>query len=128
MSATNYDQRPTTSTAREVASAPWTSWRDCLNAIMGVYLALAPLWTDGAPAEWFIPLGILIAAAGIWALATVSSTTSERVQIILGTVTFLSPWLGRFAAPSGGAWTAWIIGGMVAVLAARAMRNRRMPA
>lgn len=112
--------RPDTTAAR-----PQRAWQDGLNLALGVYLALAPLWTAGAPAAWFVTLGILIAAAAAWALGTASSTASEGVQIALGAVTFLSPWLGGFATATAAAWTAWIVGVAVIVLAATALATAR---
>ena len=103
------------------AVRPWTPWQDWVNVALGAYLALAPLWTAGAPIGWFVTLGILAIAVGLWAAGTASSKPAEWVQIILGAVVFLSPWLGGFAAAAAAAWTAWIIGIALIVFAAVAM-------
>lgn len=100
---------------------PWTPWQDWVNVVLGAYLALAPLWTAGAPAGWFVTLGILAIVVGLWAAGTASAKSAEWVQIILGAVVFLSPWLGGFAAAAAAAWTAWIIGIALIVFAAVAM-------
>lgn len=121
MSSTHYDQRPTTTTPGGATRSERTAWQDWVNVILGAYLALAPVWTAGAPAGWFVTLGILVAAVGAWALGSVSSRASEWTQIILGAVVFLAPWMGGFAAAAGAAWTAWILGVAIVVLAAWAM-------
>mgnify|MGYP001947032097 CR=1 FL=1 len=100
---------------------PWTPWQDWVNVALGAYLALAPLWTAGAPAGWFVPMGILAIAAGLWAAGTVSTRAAEWTQIVIGVVVFLAPWLGGFAAAAGAAWTAWIIGIALVVFAAAGM-------
>ncbi|GAA4473807.1 hypothetical protein GCM10023190_06690 [Enteractinococcus fodinae] len=110
------DAPTTVSTVR-----PWTPWQDWVNVVLGAYLAFAPLWTVGAPAGWFVTLGILAIGVGLWAAGTASSKPAEWVQIILGAVVFLSPWLGGFAAAAAAAWTAWIIGIALIVFAAVAM-------
>lgn len=120
MTSTATTARPDTTAVR-----PHRAWQDGLNLALGAYLALATIWTAGAPAGWFVTLGILIAAVAAWALGTASSAASEGVQIVLGAVTFLSPWLGGFAAATAAAWTAWIVGVAVIVLAATAMTTAR---
>lgn len=107
---------------------PWNTWQDWTNVVLGVYLIFAPIWTAGAPAAWFVPLGVLIGAVGLWALGTISSAGAEWTQIVLGAVTFLAPWLGGFAGAAGAAWTAWIIGVAVIVLAATAMARAKRAA
>lgn len=103
------------------AVRPWTPWQDWVNVALGAYLALAPIWTAGAPAGWFVTLGILAIAAGLWAAGTVSSKAAEWTQIVIGVVVFLAPWLGGFAAAAGAAWTAWIIGVALVIFAAAGM-------
>lgn len=89
--------------------------------VAGAYLGLAPIWTDGAPTFWFIVLGVLIAAAALWALGAGTAPVPQWVLVILGAVLFVAPWIAGFAAMSLAAWTAWIGGALVAALAAFAM-------
>ncbi len=115
----------TARSAPAVTRQPWRSGLDWSALVLGAYLALAPLWTGDAPAGWFVTLGVLIAAVALWALGTVSSPASEWTQIVLGAVTFLAPWIGGFAGVAAAAWTAWVIGVAVVVLAAVAMSNAK---
>ncbi len=103
----------------------WRTWPDWVNLVIGAYVALSPLWTMGAPAAWFIILGVLAVVVALWALATVSSVPSEAVEIVLGAIVFLSPWLGGFAGTAGAAWTAWITGVALIVFAIVGMTMRK---
>lgn len=100
---------------------PWTSWTDWGLVILGGYLALAPLWTAGAPLAWFIVLGAAIVIVGLWALTLVSYRVAEWLAIALGALTFLLPWMAGFAANALAGWTAWILGAVVAVLGVLAL-------
>lgn len=115
-------------TTNSAPTRAWKTWPDWLNVVLGVYLALAPLWTVAAPAGWFVTLGILITVVGLWALGTASSSGSEWTQIVLGAVTFLAPWLGGFAAVTGAAWTAWIVGVLVIIFAVVGMSQNKSAA
>lgn len=104
---------------------PWRTWQDWVNIALGVYLVFAPIWTATAPTGWFITVGLLAIAAGLWATGTGSSSAAEWSQILIGIVLFLSPWFGGFAAATAGALTAWVIGAALAVLAGVAMHQNR---
>jgi len=41
-------------------------------------------------------------------------STLEWLNVILGAWLFLSPWILGFAGTSAAAWSAWIVGGLVA--------------
>lgn len=112
-----------TKTVRNVE--PWTPWQDWVNVVLGAYLALSSLWTAGAPTGWFVTMGILAAAAGVWAAGTASSTPAESVQIILGAALVLSPWVAGFVAAAAAAWTAWIVGAGLIIFAAVALSMNR---
>ena len=105
----------------EAHSYQWRTWPDWVNVVIGAYVILAPIWTVGASTGWYVVLGILAVLAGIWALATASSSAPEWSQIVVGVVLFLSPWIGGFAGAAAAAWTAWIAGVALVVLAATAM-------
>lgn len=110
------------------AHRPWRSSLDWTNLVLGAYLALAPIWTDGAPAGWFVTLGLLTVGTALWRPGSLASAGSEWTQIVLGAVTFLAPWMGGFAGVAGAGWTAWLIGVAVVVLAAAAMSNAKKAA
>jgi len=104
---------------------PWRSWQDWTTVVLGVYLALAPVWTEGAPPGWFVTLGVLMVVVGLWALGARSAPGPEWTQIVLGAGAFLSPWIGSFADSSGAGWTAWVVGVAVVVLAGTAMNQAK---
>lgn len=124
-SPTTTNPNTTTAPATDTSEMAWKTWPDWVNLVLAVYLALAPIWTVGATAGWFVTLGVIGAVVALWALATASSPASEWVQVVVGVVVFLAPWLGGFAAATAAAWTAWIIGVALVVFALIAMAQRR---
>jgi hypothetical protein len=74
---------------------------------------------------WFITLGILAIAAGIWAGSTASSSVAEYTQALIGAVTILSPLFGGYGAAFTATLTAWIVGLGLLVLAGSAMYQNR---
>lgn len=105
---------------------PWRSVADWANVVLGVYLLLSPIWT-AAPVAWFVILGLLIVGAALRALSSTSASGAEWTQIIIGIITFLSPWIGGFALAVGAARTAWVVGIAVVALAMMAMRRTHDP-
>ena len=49
--------------------------------------------------------------------------TLEWVNVVLGGWLFLSPWIFGFTGNAGAAWSAWIIGGVVLILAVWALSD-----
>lgn len=106
-------------------SMSWRTWPDWINTVIGLYLAFATMWTVGAPTAWFVGLGVVIAAVGFLALLSAYSQVPEWVQMLVGAVTALSPWLGGFTAAPAAAWTAGIAGVAVIVFAILGLRMQR---
>ncbi|MBB3353815.1 hypothetical protein CO660_17835 [Rhizobium sp. L9] len=48
-------------------------------------------------------------------------TALDIVNIVAGLALLISPWLLGFAAESGAAWNAWIVGAAIALIAAAAL-------
>lgn len=123
-----YDEVTDTVITRSPAAQPrsmaWRTWPDWVNVVIGVYLAFAVMWTAGAPMAWFLGLGAAVAIVGFVALAASHSLLPEAAQFIVGAVVVLSPWLGGFTGTAG-AWTAWIAGVAVIVLAAAGLKMQR---
>lgn len=107
----------------------WEDW-----AAIAVGLALASSWT------WHGMLGpemgaLLLLGVGAVFAATMSITrpgavSTELFQTGIGLLVFLSPWLMGFTGIPPAAWTAWILGAVLAlvggfgvVLAGRARRS-----
>jgi hypothetical protein len=72
-------------------------------------------------------LGILIVLAGLLNAAMKQAGGLEVIPAALGVILFVSPWLFGFTAVTALAWSAWIIGILVVLVAGSlfAMQNRR---
>jgi len=51
-------------------------------------------------------------------------STLEWVNIILGGWLLVSPWIFGFSGNAGAAWSAWLVGGLVLILAAWALSDK----
>jgi hypothetical protein len=101
-----------------VAPRAWTRWQDWVEVVVGVVALLSPLlWLDTSTKTlWtMVILGALIAIDGLWSLAAPRLMTSETIQVVLGVLLFISPWVMSFAADSGAAWTSWIAGALAVI-------------
>jgi polyferredoxin len=72
-------------------------------------------------------LGVLIVLAGLLNAAMRQAGGLEVIPAALGVILFVSPWLFGFTAVTALAWSAWIIGILIVVVAGSlfAMQNRR---
>ncbi|WP_457631354.1 SPW repeat protein [Oceanithermus sp.] len=50
--------------------------------------------------------------------------TLEWINVVLGGWLFVSPWIFGFTGNSGAAWSAWLVGGLVLILAAWALSDK----
>lgn len=114
---------------------PRATWPNWINIGLGLYLALSPLWIAIDRQSWFTILGVLIVLAGLWGHATGSSALSQWVQIVLGLLTFVSPWMVFLPpwVPAAAStpvtdWTLWIIGPLVIIVAIIGMTRGRASA
>ncbi len=74
------------------------------------------------PHDWAeVVLGTLIALDGLASLAMPGMVYGEGIQIVLGVLLFLSPWVMGYADLMGASWTAWIGGVLTVVAGAAAM-------
>ncbi len=102
-------------------NAGMARWQDWVAVVIGVAVALSPIWFDtNSAALWsMIVLGALVAVAG---LANMASPATEMVvwaMGVLGVLMFLAPWVTGYSDFTGAAWTSWI-GGAATVLTALA--------
>ncbi|GMQ86024.1 MAG: SPW repeat protein [Acidimicrobiia bacterium] len=100
---------------------PWQRWQDWLLIIGGAWLFIVP-WVYGTTSDtnsswnaW--TLGILVAAAGVWALARPADRVPGWLQGLFGIWLFVSPWVLGFSGVSEAAWNAWILGGAIVAVA-----------
>jgi hypothetical protein len=80
--------------------------------VAGVYAFLSPIWTTtvAAATGTLILLGIVTALVALASLAEPDAIALQWLMAALGVVVFISPWVMGFAATTGMAWTAWIVG------------------
>jgi len=88
-----------------------------------VVAVLSPLWLDTTNTiTWtLIVLGALIALDGLLSLAMPGVVYGEYVQIVLGVLMFISPWVMGFTEFDGAMWTAFIIGALAVIAGAAAL-------
>lgn len=108
----------------------WQSW---VNLILGIILFISPWYS----VTWSHPtsswdawiFGVLTVLVAIWALATTVPAAVSWINIVFGAWVFISPWvLGFASAASVIAWSFWIIGAIVFILAIWAVvQNRNLP-
>jgi hypothetical protein len=107
----------------ETATRPWTRPHDWAEVLLGVVAVLSPLWMNtNNTAMWtLIVLGALIALDGLASLAMPGMVYGEGIQIVLGALIFLSPWVLGYTGFTGASWTAWIIGVLTVAAGASAL-------
>lgn len=105
------------------AVRPWTRPFDWAEVVLGVVAVLSPLWMDtNTAALWtMIILGALVALDGLVSLAMPGMVYGEAVQIVLGVLLFISPWVMGYTEFTGIAWTSWIIGVLTVIAGAAAL-------
>ena len=102
---------------------PWTRPHDWAEVVLGVVALLSPIWmdTDNAAMWTMIVLGALVALDGLASLAVPGQVYSEGIQIVLGVLMFISPWVMSYTGLTGIAWSSWIIGALTAIVGAAAL-------
>lgn len=103
----------------------WTRWEDWVAVVVGLVAAVAALLMPpmGASMPWMLIVGILLIVAGVMNLAMPGMVAMEYVQLALGAVLFVAPWLGGYADMSStAAWICWIGGAVAVIVAALAVR------
>lgn len=105
------------------AVRPWTRPYDWAEVVLGVVAALSTIWMDtNTAAMWtMIVLGVLVALDGLVSLAAPGQVYGEGVQIVLGVLMFISPWVMSYTGFNGIAWTSWIIGALTVIVGAAAL-------
>jgi hypothetical protein len=100
------------------AVQPWTRPYDWAEVVLGVVAVLSPLWMDtNNAAMWtMIILGALVALDGLASLAMPGMVYGEAVQIVLGVLMFISPWVLGYTEFSGISWTSWIAGALIIIV------------
>lgn len=112
----------------DIQTKTWTRPQDWAEVVLGVVAALSPLWvsTNGAATAALVVLGILIALDGLVSLAMPGMVYSEVIQIALGALLFISPWVLGYSSHTGASWTAWIIGALTVIAGLAALPAANM--
>lgn len=99
---------------------PWTRPQDWAEVVLGVVTALAFLvFAADTAALWtMVILGALIAIDGLLSLAMPGLVYGEAVQIVLGVLLFVSPWVMGYTEFTGMSWTSWIVGVLTVIVGA----------
>lgn len=108
----------------EMTTKSWRRPQDWVELAAGVVAALSPIWLmTTSVAMWtLIVLGALIAIDGLWSLAQPDMVTSEGIEIVLGALLFISPWvLGFTEALYTTSWWAWVLGGVTIIAGVSAL-------
>jgi uncharacterized membrane protein HdeD (DUF308 family) len=105
------------------AVKPWTRPYDWAEVVLGVVALLSFIWmdTDNAAMWTMIVLGALVALDGLASLAVPGQVYSEGIQIVLGVLMFISPWVMGYTNFTGISWSSWIIGALAVIVGAAAL-------
>lgn len=97
----------------------WKRWQDYATIILGVALFVSPFvfgdTSQATASTTAYILGALLVLSGLLAAAMREANTVEWIPVILGVVTFISPFVLGFTAVTAVAWAAYIVG-VLAVL------------
>jgi uncharacterized membrane protein HdeD (DUF308 family) len=107
----------------EVPARAWARPHDWAEVVIGIVVALSPLWlsTDNAAMWTMVVLGALVALDGLVSLAMPGMVYGEGVQIALGVLLFIAPWVIGYTQFNGASWTSWIAGVLTVIAGAAAM-------
>ncbi|MDD0857380.1 SPW repeat protein [Arthrobacter alpinus] len=102
----------------------WNRWQDYVAVVAGLVAALSTLWTtqQSGSMVMMIGCGVLLMASGIWNLMSPGQPVAEWVQMVLGALLFVSPWLAGYTTHMGAAWTSWIAGGVALIVGVLALQ------
>ncbi len=102
----------------------WNRWQDYIVVIVGLYAALSTLWTtqQNSSMVMMIGCGVLLMATGVWNLMSPGQPVAEWVQLVLGALLVVSPWLAAYTAHEAATWNSWIAGGVAVVAAVLALQ------
>jgi len=109
----------------------WRRWQDYATIIFGVALFVTPFvfgdTSQGTAATTAYILGALL--AGLLAAAMREANGAEWIPVVLGVITFISPFVFGFTAVTAIAWAAYIVGVLTVISAGSVLlaanRDRR---
>jgi len=108
---------------------------DALDVMLGVWLAISATLLFGA--QYFVDtpylfppdmalwvtfgLGIAAFVSGMWGETLPRNSAPEIIDLLIGLVVFLSPWIFGFADARLASWNSWLVGAALMVSAVVAM-------
>jgi uncharacterized membrane protein HdeD (DUF308 family) len=105
----------------------WKRWQDYATIIFGVALFITPLvfgdTSQGTATTTAYILGVLLVLSGLLAAAMREANTAEWIPVVLGVITFISPFVFGFTAVTAVAWAAYIVGVLAVVNAGSLLLN-----
>lgn len=108
----------------ELSSRAWARPHDWAEVVLGVVAAVSFLWVDtDSKTMWtMVVLGGLIALDGLLSLAMPGLVYGEGLQIVLGALLVISPWVMGYTGLTAASLSSWILGGLTVVVGASALR------
>ncbi|PDP86844.1 hypothetical protein CQJ94_14595 [Glycomyces fuscus] len=95
-------------------------WADWAAILAGLALGMSWIWHGmygfGGGAMFVLGLGVIMAS--VVSITRPGALSSETGVLAIGVLVFVLPWLLGFADLTAAAWTAWILGAVVALLGA----------
>jgi uncharacterized membrane protein HdeD (DUF308 family) len=105
----------------------WRRWQDYATIIFGVALFVTPFvfgdTSQGTATTTAYILGILLVLAGLLAAAMREANQLEWIPVILGVITFISPFVLAFTAVTAVAWAAYVVGVLAVINAGSLLLN-----
>lgn len=96
---------------------------DWANLVLGIWLLFVPsifgLTTSAAWTTYAV--GTLVTIDSLWAMGAPESKTPEWFNILIGAFYFVSPGLYGYTDVPSAAWTAWLVGTALTLLAVLAL-------
>ncbi|RCV50528.1 SPW repeat protein [Marinitenerispora sediminis] len=95
-------------------------WEDWVALVAGVVAMISWLWHGmlGYGMAAMFLLGILTVLAAVMSITRPGLIATEAATLVLGVLMFVTPWVLGFAGNPAAAWTAWIVGLVIAVMGA----------
>ena len=107
-------------------------WTDMALVVVGLALALSYVWHGmlGVGGGAMLVLGVAAIVAAILSLTRPGAVSCEFAAVVIGVLAFVLPWTVGFTNEPLAAWSAWILGALIAgvgvyglVMATRSRRH-----
>lgn len=107
----------------ELSSRAWTRPHDWAEVVLGVVAALSFLWVDtDSKTMWtMVVLGGLIALDGLLSLAMPGLVYGEGLQIVLGVLLVIAPWVMGYTGLTAASLSSWILGALTLIVGGAAL-------